>query len=179
VTCPDNSEGDVITSKESSEEMDATRLEANPEATEAAVERQELLKEEINVDNIGSSVDRCEDRRLVLRRRRVVKKRIQDSVRSRQKLSAARKRVIRRAFPAVRKGNIRKGPGRNNVARGASKGKMLGKRQRNNCDCENGRFGRDFKYQLCLRMRRTCSRNYRMPMQLEVENRIVYSTTGV
>jgi hypothetical protein len=42
-----------------SEEMDATALKANPEATEAAVERPELFeKEEINLDNIGSSEDR-------------------------------------------------------------------------------------------------------------------------
>jgi hypothetical protein len=75
--------------------------------------------------------------------------RIQDSVASRQKSSAARKRVIRRAVPAARKRNMRKGPGKNNVARGASKGKMLGKRQRNNCECENGRFDRNFKDQLC------------------------------
>jgi hypothetical protein len=34
--------------------MDATRLEANPEETEAAMERPELFeKEEINVDNFG------------------------------------------------------------------------------------------------------------------------------
>jgi hypothetical protein len=89
------------------EEMEATNLEATPGTAEAAVERPELLKEEINVDNIGSSVDRCEDRRLVLRRRRGAKKRTQDSVGSRQKSSAVRKRLIRRAVPAVRKGHMR------------------------------------------------------------------------
>jgi hypothetical protein len=44
VACPDISEGDVITSEDSSEEMEATDLEATLEATEAAVERQELFK---------------------------------------------------------------------------------------------------------------------------------------
>jgi hypothetical protein len=83
------------------EEMDATTLEANPEETEAAVERQDLFKEEINLDNIASSEDRCEDHRLAIRRRCGAKKRSQDSVGSRQKVSAARKRVIRRASPAV------------------------------------------------------------------------------
>jgi hypothetical protein len=34
--------------------MEATTMEATPEATEAAVERQELFKEEINLDNIAS-----------------------------------------------------------------------------------------------------------------------------
>jgi hypothetical protein len=32
--------------------MDATALEANPEATEAAVERQEFRQNEINAENI-------------------------------------------------------------------------------------------------------------------------------
>jgi hypothetical protein len=132
------------------EEMkDAIIMEATLEATEAAVERQELLKEEINVDNIGSSVDRCEDRRLVSRRRRGAKKRPQDSVGSRQKSSAACKRVIRGAVPAVRKGHIRKSRGRDSVTRGASGRKTLQKRQRN-CECKTGKWGRVLKKQLRL-----------------------------
>jgi hypothetical protein len=75
-------------------EMDATNLEATLEATEAAVERQALFKKEINFDNIGSSEDRSGYRRLVVRRRRGAKKRTEDGVRSREKLSAARMRVI-------------------------------------------------------------------------------------
>jgi hypothetical protein len=56
VACPDNSEGDVITFEKNSEEMDATRLEVNPEETEAAVERPELFeKEKTYAENIGSS----------------------------------------------------------------------------------------------------------------------------
>jgi membrane protein involved in colicin uptake len=89
-----------------SEEMEATNLEATSEATEAAVERQDLFNEELNAENIGSSEDRSGYRRLFVRRRRGAKKRTQDSVGSRQKSSAARKRVIRRAIPAVRKGHI-------------------------------------------------------------------------
>jgi hypothetical protein len=81
------------------------------------VERQDLFKEETYAENIGPSEDRSGYRRLVVRRRRGAKKRIQDTVGSRQKLSAARKQVIRRAVPAVRKVNIRKGPGRNSVGR--------------------------------------------------------------
>jgi hypothetical protein len=59
VACSDNSEGDVITSKESSEEMEATNLEAMPEETNAPVERQDLFKKEINAKNIVASEDRC------------------------------------------------------------------------------------------------------------------------
>jgi hypothetical protein len=166
----------VITFEQNSEEMDATSLEANPEETEAAVERQEPFKEEINVDNIVSSEDQCEDQRFVLRRRRGAKKRTQDSVGSRQKVSAARKRVIRRAIPAVRKGNIRKGPGKNNAAKGASRGKMLVKRQQNSRECEDGRLGRDLKKRLRLRMRRTSGTNCRNPTKLEMANLIFGST---
>jgi hypothetical protein len=161
------------------EEMDATRLESTLEETEAPVERQELFKKEINAKNIASSEDRCEEQRLVVRRRRGVKKRSQDSVGSRQKLFAARKRVIRRAVPAVRKGHMRKGSGKNNVPRGTSRGTMLDKRQRNNSECEDGRLGRDLKKRLRLRTRRTSGRNFKKPIQLEKKKRIFGSTNGL
>jgi hypothetical protein len=106
--------------------MEATNLEATSEETQSAVKYQELQMGEADVDTIGSSEDRCEDRRLVLWRRRGAKKRIQDSVRSGQKLSAARKR---RAVPAVRKGNICKGPGRNSVGRVHPTLRTFGKKQ--------------------------------------------------
>jgi hypothetical protein len=77
------------------EEMDAMRLEANQEETEAAVEQQDVFKKETYFDTIGSSEDQCKGRRLVVRSRRGAKKWIQDSVGSRQKVSAARKRVVR------------------------------------------------------------------------------------
>jgi hypothetical protein len=160
VACSDNSEGDVITFEQNSEEMDATRLETNPEETKAAVERPELFeKEETYAENIGSSEDRSGYQRLAVRRRQGAKKRIQDSVGSGQKSSAARKRVIRRAVPAVRKGQMCKSPGKDNVVRGASRRKTPEQRQRNNCQCGNGRLDRDFKKPLCLWMRRTSSRN--------------------
>jgi hypothetical protein len=149
----------------SSEEMEATNLEATPEATEAAVERQELFEEEINFDTIGSSEDRCEDQRLAVRRRRGAKKRSQDSVGSWQKISAARKRVKRRPVPAVRKGHIRKGPGRNSVERVHPKSRTFGKKQR--LCSEYKRINRRYsRQQLHLRMRRTSGRNYRKPTKL-------------
>jgi hypothetical protein len=135
--------------------------------------------EEGDVDAVGSSEDRYGDRRLVVRRRRGAKTRIQDNVGSWQKSSAARKRVICRAVPAVRKGHMRKGPGKNNVARGASRRKMLDKRQRNNSECEDGRLGRDLNKRLSLRMRRTSVRCYRKPMKLEMANLVFGSATEV
>jgi hypothetical protein len=49
---------------------DDIKMEATLEATEAAVERQELLKEEINAGNIGSLEHRYGEQRLAARRRR-------------------------------------------------------------------------------------------------------------
>jgi hypothetical protein len=114
-------------------EMEVTNLEATPEETEFAVERQELFKETY-FDNIGSSEDRYGEQRLVVRRRRGANNWTQDNVGSRQKLSATRKRMIRRAVPAVGKRQVRKGPGRSNVARGTHRRKILEKRQQNNCE---------------------------------------------
>jgi hypothetical protein len=148
-----------------SEEMEATNLDATLEAAESAVERQKLRENEINADNTVSSEDRYGEQRLVVRRRRGAKKRTQDSVGSRQKVSAARKRVIRRAIPAVRKGNIRKGPGKDSTARRAPNGRRLVKIRRRGQECNIGIRNRDPKDQ--LRLWRTSSRNYRTPMQLE------------
>jgi polyphosphate kinase 2 (PPK2 family) len=47
-------------------EMDATTLEATPEETEAPVERQELFKEKLNNENVGSSEDRSRYQRLAV-----------------------------------------------------------------------------------------------------------------
>jgi hypothetical protein len=148
------------------EMKDAIKMEINPEETQAAVECQELQMEEDDAGNIGSSEDRSGYKRLAVRRRRGAKKRTQDSVGSRQKVSAASKRVIRRAIPAVRKGNICKCPGKDNVARGASRRKTLEERQRNNYECKNGRWDRDFKKRLCLRMKTTSERITRKPREL-------------
>jgi hypothetical protein len=100
---PDRMEDVVVTFEGSLDRMEATDVEVNPEETEAAVGRQELFKEEMNVDSIRSLEDRYGDRRWVVRLRRGPKKRTRYSVGSRQKLSAARKRLIGRAVLAVGK----------------------------------------------------------------------------
>jgi hypothetical protein len=105
--------------------MEATNLESTSETTEAAAERQKLRENEINVYNIASSEDRSGYQRLAVRHRQGAKKRSQDSVGSRQKSSAARKRVIHCAIPAVCKGHMRKGPGKDHTKRRAPKGRRL------------------------------------------------------
>jgi hypothetical protein len=183
VVCPEKSkagpegrEAAVDTFEGSLNNIEITDVEAILEDIEVSVERLELLNNEINFDNIGSLEDRYGDRCLVVRRRRTAKKRTQDSVGSRQKLSAARKRLlIRRAVSALRKGNICKGPGRGNVGRGNSKVRIFGKKQRTRSKYNKGIKDRGAKEQTRQRMRRTFDRTTRKTVRLEIDRRIVRS----
>jgi hypothetical protein len=67
------------------------------------------------VDTVRSLDDRHLNQQLDIRRRR--KKRAQGNDVSLKKLNAGRRRVIRRAVPAVHKGNMRKKPGNEITAR--------------------------------------------------------------
>jgi hypothetical protein len=67
--CPEKSKAAVVTFEEGSDEIEATDLDANLEEMEAAMERQELHNDTMNVDNIGSLEDRFDDRNLVVRHR--------------------------------------------------------------------------------------------------------------
>jgi hypothetical protein len=89
--CPEEMEADMVTFEGSLDRKEATHMEATPGEKEAAVVRQELFKEETNVDNVRSLEDRYADRRLVVRHCRGAQKRIQDSIGSRQKLSSSEK----------------------------------------------------------------------------------------
>jgi aspartate carbamoyltransferase catalytic subunit len=73
----------------SSEEMEATNLEATLEATQATMEQQDLFKGETYFDTIGSLEHQNGNQCLVMRHRQGEKKWMQDSVGSRQKSSAA------------------------------------------------------------------------------------------
>jgi hypothetical protein len=78
--------------------MEATNLKTSPEATDAAVESQELRQEKVNVDTVGSLKDRYADQRLDTLCRRQAKKRPQGNGGSRKTLPYAS------AVLAVRKG---------------------------------------------------------------------------
>jgi hypothetical protein len=93
-------------------------------------------------------------------------KRIQDSVGSRQKLSADRKRVIRRAVPAVLLGQMRKGPGKDTTAREAPKGRRLENIRRRGQECSVGIKNRGPKDQLRLRVKKTSNRITRKTSEL-------------
>jgi hypothetical protein len=106
------------------------KMEANREKPDAVPEHQEVPNEEAAVETIGALQDRYGERHLAVGRRWQPKERIQGDGASRQKLSSARGRMTCRAIPAPRKGNGRQGPGRDNVAQGASKGQTFEKRHR-------------------------------------------------
>jgi hypothetical protein len=150
VVCPEKSkagpermEDAIVTFEESSGKIEA-----------------ELRKGEMNVDNIESLEDRYGDRRLVVRRRRGAKKRIQDSVGSRQK-SALRKRLVCRAIPAMLKGNIRRASCRDSIRRGNQKVRIFGKQQRTRSEYNKGINCRGARQQTRQRMRRTSNRKAR------------------
>jgi hypothetical protein len=71
--------------------------------TEAVLERQELRKEEMNMDAVRPMEDRHKGQRLKIRRGRQPRKRVQVSVGSRQKFATARRRKLHCAVPAVLK----------------------------------------------------------------------------
>jgi hypothetical protein len=85
---------------------------------------------------------------------------------------------MRRAVPAVRNGNIRKGPTKNSTTRGAPKVGRLQKTQRIGQECKTGIWGCNLKKQLSLQMKRTSRRNFRKTTRLELNNLLVCSTTG-
>jgi hypothetical protein len=72
-------------------------LEANPEAAEVVVERQEVRNEEAVVDTVGALEDRYEDGNLVVWRSLQVKKRAQGISGYRKNLASTRRRVVPRA----------------------------------------------------------------------------------
>jgi hypothetical protein len=149
----------------SSEEMEATNLEATSEATEAPVERQDLFKEEINVDNIGSSEDWCGEQRLC---------HVAEGLRSgpktvfpgRRSLLPASESYAAPSLQFKREINIRKGPGKDGSARGAPKGRRLQKTHRISPECSVGIRNRGPKDHLHLWMKRTSDRIIRRTNEL-------------
>jgi hypothetical protein len=110
-------ENTVVTFEESSNKMKAKDLEESSEVTEPVAEQQELRIEVVKVEDFGSLKDQPLDQQVVLQRRRW---KLQD-----QKKLTARKRIIRHAVHAVRKGHLRKRPGKSSFTRGIPNGRTL------------------------------------------------------
>jgi hypothetical protein len=79
--------------------VETSYLEETSKATDAVLERQELRKEEADVDAVRSLEGRHKDGCLKVRRSRQQRKRNQDGVRFRQRFAATRRREISRTVP--------------------------------------------------------------------------------
>jgi hypothetical protein len=144
------------------EKTEATDLGANPEESE----RQEVPKEEAAVVTIGALEDQYDDWHLSVEHHRQPKKRTQGDGESRKNLAAARRQMTRRAVPARRKGRSHKDP-------------TVEKRRRKGPECNNGIRNRSASQQLRLRKERTSGRIFRKTVELEIEKRIVWPSTGL
>jgi hypothetical protein len=139
------------------------RMEANMNAwregnkaclqqTKALLERKELTTVEMailavhqEVETIRALKGRSGDRRLAVRRRR---------------------RLTRRAIPALREGRSHKGP-------------TVKKRRRKGSECNNDIRNRDARRQLRQRKERISCRIFRKTVELDIKKRIVGSSAGL
>jgi hypothetical protein len=111
---------------------------ANSGELQSVAVHQEVYKEEAAVETIGALEDRYGDRHLDVGQRRQPKKRIRDDSEFRQKIASARGLLTNRVIPESRKGHGRQGPGRENVAKGAAKGRTFERRRRTRQECNTG-----------------------------------------
>jgi hypothetical protein len=88
------------------------KKEPAPEEPKAVAETEEVPEGATDEEKFGATEDRAGELRLVLRRHRQRKKRAQENGGPRQKFASLRGRFTRRPVPALRKGQVRKGPGR-------------------------------------------------------------------
>jgi hypothetical protein len=98
--------------------------EPTPEETEVVVESREVPKGGTDEETSEGTEDQTGEQRLAMRRHRQQKKRAQVNGGPQQKSAAARRRFTRRVVPVMRKGHIRRGPGkrcRHNGVRGPGK----------------------------------------------------------
>jgi hypothetical protein len=87
---------------------------------------------------------------------------------SQKKLTTTCRGMIRGATPASCKGRGHQGPGRDNVARGISKGQTFRKRRRAQLECSNIIRRQGLKERLYLGSRRTLSKTFKHIVELEI-----------
>jgi hypothetical protein len=103
-----------------------------PEETEAVAESREVPEGATYEETSGGTEDQTGEQRLAVRRHRQQKKRAQVDDGPRQKFATARGRFTRLVVPAMRKGHVRRGPGKkcHSSIRGQSKASRTGKSAR-------------------------------------------------
>jgi hypothetical protein len=86
--------------------------EPAPDEPKVVAEQQEVPEGATDEEGFGATEYRTGEQCLAMRRHRQRKKRAQGNGGPRQKFAAARGRFTRRAVPAMRKGHVRRGPGK-------------------------------------------------------------------
>jgi hypothetical protein len=128
--------------------------------------QQELSTEVVNVDTVRSLVDRHWDQQFDVCRLRKLKKRTQGSSVSCEKLIAVQRREIRRAVPAVHKGNMCKRPGSKSSA-------SVTPQRRMRPEFNIGTDDRVSRKQLKLTIERTSNRIIRKPIKTKATKQII------
>jgi hypothetical protein len=131
------------------------KKEPTPKEPEAVAESREVPKGGTDEETSRGTVDRSGEQRQAVRRHRQRKERAQGNGGPRRKFATVRGRFTRRAVPALRKGHVRKGPGRTlggrmtdrglkkrrtevSVVRGTPKGRTSEERRRTRPECNSG-----------------------------------------
>jgi hypothetical protein len=105
---------------------------ANLSGDESAVVHEEVPTEEARVKTVRALKKQYVDQHLAIRHHGQLKKQTHSNGGSLKKFATARGRMTCHAIPALHKEHSHQGPGRDNVARGPSKGWPFRKR------CNNG-----------------------------------------
>jgi hypothetical protein len=104
------------------------KKEPAPKEIKAVAEPQEVPEGATGEETIGTAKDRCRDLRLAVGCRRQLKTRTKRNGRVRQEYAATVGRPTRRTVPAMRKGGLRKGPGKKCRSGIRGPGRTLGSR---------------------------------------------------
>jgi hypothetical protein len=152
--------------------------EPNPEETQSEAVHREVPKEGAAAKSSGALRKRHGSRKPATGSRRKPKERPRGNCGSRKKLSAAGRKMTRRAGVARRKEHVvRKNQTRNNVARGAPRGRTFGRRRQPKPERKNWIRYRGLRQQ--LRSKKEFSQTLRETPRRKFVKRIVGSSAGL
>jgi hypothetical protein len=167
-----------------------------PEEKEVVAKPQEVPEGATEQETIGATEDRPRNLRLAVGCRGRLKTRTKPDGRLRQECTAAVGWPTRRSVPAIRKGGLRKGPGKKcrsgirvpgrtlgsrmegrnlkqrrpkyNVVRGTAKGRACEERRRTRLECNNGIRGRGARQHRRQKRKKTHSEAIRQKLDVKI-----------
>jgi hypothetical protein len=157
------------------------KKELTPEETEAMAEFQEIPNGVTDEEMIGTAKDRSRGLPLAIGCHRQLKTRTKRDGGSRQECAATVGWPTRRTVPAMRKGKLRRGPGKecSNGIRGQSKASRNEKRRRMCPVFKNGVWDREERQHLLLNKERILNKMIRQSPDLETVKWIFGSPNGL